>query len=254
MTVLAVALGAIGPLAGTAQAQGQSGPPPGWSFSVTPYGWVPSISGTVSTPLPRVGDSSFDIGSGTVLSSLSTVPVMVAGEARYGRFALVGDIFYAGLQQDLNTRDVLFDGGHTRVLSTIANLLGMVRVVETPSQGFEVGAGVRIWSMSTKLSLNPGLEPGAIQKSSASWADPVVAARYTAMLSPRFGVTVYGDIGGFGAGSQLTWQALGSLDYSVTDRMILRGGWRYLYVEKSRGSFGVDIGFSGPFLAATFRF
>ena len=110
--------------------------------------------------------------------------------------------------------------------------------------------------MNTKVSLNPGLAPGAIRKASLTWADPLLAARYHAMLSPRFGVSVYADVGGFDAGSRLTWQAIGSLDYDVTHWATLRAGWRYLAVDRAlrRGGFGVDVGFNGPFFAATFRF
>jgi hypothetical protein len=76
------------------------------------------------------------------------------------------------------------------------------------------------------------------------------------MLSPRFGVTAYADVGGFNTGSRLTWQAIGSLDYDLTNWATLRTGWRYLKVDKwnAGGSVGLDLGFNGPFFAATFRF
>ena len=56
------------------------------------------------------------------------------------------------------------------------------------------------------------------------------------------------------AGSRLTWQAVGSLDYDLTSRTVLRAGWRYLSVDKKSGNVGVDLGFNGPFVSATFRF
>ncbi|MDO9713820.1 porin family protein [Paracraurococcus lichenis] len=247
--VLAVTLVAM-----ASAAQAQSEPPPIWTFSVAPYAWVPALRGNVHTPLPRVGDRNFEVGGGTVITDLDALPAMIAGEARYGRLAVVGDFFYAALQQDLNTRDLLWQGGHTRVTSTVGTLLGMVRLIEAPRQSIEVGAGTRIWNFITKVSLNPGLEPGAIRKASLSWADPLVAARYRVMLSPRFGVSVYADVGGFDAGSRLTWQAIGSLDYDLTDWARLRVGWRHLNVDRQSGSFGVDLGFSGPFVAASLRF
>ena len=235
-------------------AEGAAAAPPAWQFSITPYVWLPALRGTLQTPLPRLGDPSTEISSGSVLTNLARVPVMLAGEARYGRFALVGDFFYAGVDQDISTRGIGFQNGHTILVSTFGTLLGMVRAVETPSQYVELGGGARIWNFNVKLSLNPGLLPGAIGKGSASWADPIVAARYGAMLSPRLGATVYADIGGFDTGSRLTWQVLGSLDYGLTDSTVVRAGWRYLSVDRTRGSFGVDIGFNGPFLAASFRF
>jgi hypothetical protein len=237
-------------------AQAQSGPPPGWEFSLTPYAWLPAIRGTVQTPLPRVGDRSSSLGSGTLVTDLDALPVMIAGEARYGRFSVLGDFFYAALAQDLNTRDLLWQGGHSRVTSSVGTLLGMFRVLEAPRQSLDIGAGTRIWDFTTKVSLSPGLEPGVIRKSSVTWADPLVGARYHAMLSPRFGVTVYGDVGGFNTGSRLTWQAVGSIDYDLTNWTTLRAGWRYLSVDKrnASGSVGLDLGFNGPFFAATFRF
>jgi len=229
-------------------------PPPSWQFSVTPYIWLPALSGSLETPLPRIGDPGFDIGSGTVLTNLARVPVMLAGEVRYGRFALFGDFVYAGVEQDINTRRVAFQDGHTILDSTFGTLLGMVRAVETPTQSFDLGAGTRVWNFGTKISLNPGLAPGAIRKTSLSWADPLLAARYAATLSPQFGVSLYGDIGGFSAGSRLTWQALGSLDYHLAAGTTLHAGWRYVFVDRERGSYGVNVGFNGPFFGATFRF
>jgi hypothetical protein len=243
---------ALGALAGGASAQTTR--PPGWEFSVTPYAWLPALGGIIRTPLPRVGDRDFGLGSGSVVDDLSAIPVMVAGEARYGRFSLLGDFFYAALEQDLDTRDVAWRGGHARVTSAVGTVLGAYRVLDEPRQSLDVGAGARIWNFSTKVSLNAGLEPGAIRNNSATWSDPLLAGRYRAVLSPRLGVTVYADVGGFGAGSRLTWQAVGSLDYDLTHSATLRAGWRYLAVDRTRGGFGVDLGFNGPFFAATFRF
>jgi hypothetical protein len=240
----------------TAGAWAQSAPPPGWEFSITPYAWLPAIRGTIQTPLPRVGDRSFGLGAGSVVTDLDALPAMISGEARYGRFSILGDFFYAALAQNLNTRDLLWQGGHTRVTSSVGTVLGLFRVLEEPRQSVDIGAGARIWGFTNKISLNPGLEPGVIRKTSLNWADPLVGARYHAMLSPRFGVTVYGDVGGFNTGSRLTWQAIGSVDYDVTKSATVRAGWRYLSVDKQNasGSVGLDLGFNGPFLAATFRF
>ena len=230
-------------------------PPPALSFALTPYAWLPALRGSVQSPLPQLDGRSVALGSGTVFTDLSTVPVMLAGEMRYGRFAFVGDLFFAGLEQDVRVgRDRLFNGGHVRAVTTFVTLLGMVSVVETPSQRLELGAGTRIWNFNNKLSLNPGLIGGAIVKSSLSWADPLLAARYAARLSPRLGVTIAGDVGGFDAGSRLTWQVQGSLDYAVTPATQVRAGWRYLNVDRTQGSTGVDLGFNGPFIATTFRF
>jgi opacity protein-like surface antigen len=167
---------------------------------------------------------------------------------------VVGDLLYLGLEQGLNTRDVAFQGGHARVNTTIGSLLGLFRVLELPDQSLDIGAGVRIWNAETKLSLNPGRLPGVIQKDSITWSDPLVAARYHIDLTKSFGLSAYGDIGSFDAGSVLTWQAMGSLDYSLSQSTVLRAGWRYLTFDKKRIDSRLDLGFNGPFIAATFRF
>jgi hypothetical protein len=272
------AMGAIGMLIGTVQAQevlppqagaehhrapppsaGGTPPdpaaPPRWEFTLTPYVWLPALRGTLQTPLPRIGERSAELSSGTVFADIDGPPVMVSGEVRYGRFAVVADVVHSALRQDLQTpRDLLFEGGHARVVNTIATVLGMVRVVETPAQGAEIGAGFRYWSFDNKLSFNPGLLPGVIAKSSTQWAEPVIAARYGASLSPRFGLSVYADVGSFETGSRLSWQAVGSADYAIADNVTLRAGWRYLHVERTRGDFRFDLAYNGPFFAVSFRF
>ena len=118
------------------------------------------LRGNLRTPLPRLGDQSFGLSSGSLLSDLDALPVMIAGEARYGRFAVVGDFFYPALAQDLNTRNLLWQGGHSRVTSSVGTMLGMFRVLEEPQQS-SIWAPVPASGISrTKVSLNPGLEAG----------------------------------------------------------------------------------------------
>ena len=183
-----------------------------------------------------------------------TVPVMLTAEARYDRFTLLGDLVYAGMKPELSGPGVVFGGGHAVLLNTTAAALGLYRVYAAPRMGFEIGGGLRYWDVSTKLSLDPGLLPGYIAKSTMSWVEPVIAARYTAAFSPRAGVSLYADLGGFGAGSRLSWQGIASLDYAATEWAVVKVGWRSLGFEKNRNALDITTGFNGPFLAATFRF
>jgi len=226
---------------------------PGWSFALTPYAWLPGVSGGITTPYQRV-QPHFDMGSGKVLGDLSSAPIMLTAEARYDRFTLLGDIVYAGVRPPLQTRGVVFDGGHALLLNTTLEMLGLYRVYAAPRMAFEVGGGMRYWDVSTKISLDPGLAPGYINKTTMSWIEPVIAARYTAAFSPRAGVTLYGDLGGFGAGSRLSWQGIGSIDYAFADWAVGKVGWRSLGFEKSRNGIDLNTGFNGPFMAVSFRF
>lgn len=240
--------------AGGGRAHAHAPPPPAWEFYVTPYAWFAGLNGSLRTPLDRFPGRDFSADFDTLLADISGVPIMGMAEVRYGRFGVVGDLLYLSLDQNLDTRDVAFRGGHSLVNTAIGNVLGLYRALDLPNQSLDIGAGVRIWSTTAKVSLNPGLLPGAIQKSTTTWADPLIAARYHLALSDRFGLTAYGDVGGFSAGSVLTWQAIGAIDYRASEAIVLSLGWRYLSFDRKRGDFHLDLGFTGPFIAATFRF
>ena len=66
--------------------------------------------------------------------------------------------------------------------------------------------------------------------------EPVVGARLVADLTDRLQVRLGGDAGGFGAGSDLTWNALGELGIKIIEPVSIRLGY---------GAFGIDWDTSG---------
>jgi hypothetical protein len=56
-------------------------------------------------------------------------------------------------------------------------------------------------------------------------------------LSPKIVVNILGDVGGWGTGSQLEYQAAGLLGYRIKPALTLQVGYRYLNVDyrTSRG-------------------
>jgi len=53
------------------------------------------------------------------------------------------------------------------------------------------------------------------------------------------------DIGGFGVGSQLTWQGYGALGCQFTQRIYSEVGYRYLYVDYQHDGFVYDTATRG---------
>ena len=45
---------------------------------------------------------------------------------------------------------------------------------------------------------------------SAAWEDPLIAARFHREFGNGFGLTAYGDLGGFGVAAHVDWQLLGT--------------------------------------------
>jgi hypothetical protein len=66
---------------------------PGWTYRVTPYGWLTSMDGTqtVRGRSVKVDASFIDI----VEESDTLVALMGDFEARYGRFALLADVVWS---------------------------------------------------------------------------------------------------------------------------------------------------------------
>jgi hypothetical protein len=63
----------------------------GWTFTVAPYFWVAGISGDIAQfGLP---EAHIDANFGDILQNLDFA-FMAAGEARYDRYSVFGDIIY----------------------------------------------------------------------------------------------------------------------------------------------------------------
>lgn len=82
------------------------------------------------------------------------------------------------------------------------------------------------------------------------WLDPYVgfAGRYN--FSKSFYLTGKADIGGFGIGSEITWQGYGALGCQVTRSIFLEAGYRYLYTDYDHGGFVYDVTQSGAQITA----
>ena len=82
------------------------------------------------------------------------------------------------------------------------------------------------------------------------WLDPYVgiAARYN--LSKAWYLTGKADIGGFGIGSEITWQGSCALGCQVTRYIFVEAGYRYLYTDYNHDGFLYDVTQSGAQITA----
>ena len=62
------------------------------------------------------------------------------------------------------------------------------------------------------------------------------------------------DGGGFGVGSDVTWQVAVTANYKVSEHFYLSGGWRHLYIDYTDGGADFEGSMTGPIVGATFRF
>jgi hypothetical protein len=92
------------------------------------------------------------------------------------------------------------------------------------------------------------------------WVDPFVGARIRHEFGNNKTVTLEGDIGGFGAGSEFSWQVVGTYGFDVNvfgSTMHSIVGYRALAVDYSEngrfGKNGIDYLQHGPLLGAKFN-
>ena len=86
------------------------------------------------------------------------------------------------------------------------------------------------------------------------WVDPYVGLRARYNLSEAFYVTAKGDVGGFGAGSQVSAEAIGAVGCQITRRVWAEAGYKYLYVDYRRGGFVYDISNGGALVTVGVNF
>jgi opacity protein-like surface antigen len=91
-----------------------------------------------------------------------------------------------------------------------------------------------------------------------TWVDPLVGLILRTPGGNRLHAQVYTEIGGFGAGSDFTWQVFPTVGYKFTDRFSLEVGYRWLDLDYKAGEgnerFAYDVLTQGPVGGLAFRF
>jgi hypothetical protein len=221
---------------------------------VTPYLWLASVHATTLTPLEREPQVNSDVSFIDLLSHLDGAPFMGSFEVRYGSFGFLVDAIHLPVSTTIRTHDVFYQGGNAELHANVGTGVALWRVVEDPVQFADAGLGFRAWGFQADLGLNPGLLAGVSVSRSAGWTDPLIGGRYHRELGNGFGLTAYGDVGGFGVGAHTDWQVLGTVDYSLSLSWNLHLGYRSLNFDITGSRFGFNVHMRGPILAGTFRF
>ena len=181
---------------------------------------------------------------------------MAAGEVHYGRFGLLQDLVYADLGSDgtLSGPFASSVGIDTdMLLSTTA--LGY-RAFDGNGWLLEPFAGARYVDLETDVRIVGG-GPLGLSRSAAvdlSWWDPVIGLRARAPVTQRLSAGGFFDIGGFGAGSEFSWEIYAGLDYPFTDYLSAVAGVRYLSIDDEDDGADLKLDTYGPVLGATLRF
>lgn len=162
----------------------------GWQFTFAPYFWAAGLSGDIGQfGLPEV---HIDADFGDILNNLDFA-FMAAGEARYDRFSIVGDVIYTKLGADADTPAGILADSVDVTSKTFAGLLGVgYAVLEDQDGHLDVVGGMRVWSAKTEISFNGGILAGVDVEDSATWVDAVAGLRGNYFFTPEIYVTGWG--------------------------------------------------------------
>ncbi len=222
-----------------------------WEFIIAPYALVPSIEGDAS--VGRVEGVDIDVGPDDIINNLE-LGAMIQLEAHhesgygislaYNFMDLSGGATAPGGQNSLKA-DIyqgIFEGyGIYRVSSARGPL--------------DFYGGIRWWDIDVELKAN-GIK---VVENSPDWVDPVVGVRWIPQISENWHVILKGDIGGFGVGSNFTWNLQGGFIWDATDYLSLVFEYRALSVDYSTGQVGTPNRFAydtithGPLFGLAFR-
>ncbi|WP_151705354.1 hypothetical protein [Nitrincola alkalilacustris] len=163
---------------------------------------------------------------------------------------LLGDLTYASLSDSENLSGIPVKGSVRQSSFTAA---AGYQVVNEPDLSIDALFGARFWQVRASVN-TPAPLPIQSASKTESWTDPILAARMNARISPEWSFILYGDIGGFGVGSEKTWQWVGTMNYQLRDDLYLSGGYRQMKVDFDDGRTRVDVEMSGPIIGMTLRF
>lgn len=121
-------------------------------------------------------------------------------------------------------------------------------------RSFQAFAGARYNYISGDLTFSG--PAGRVATGTQEWWDPIVGANLSLpLIKDRLTFDGHFDVGGFGAGSDVTWQAYPYLNWRFSRRGSVQLGYRWLGTDYETGSgvnkFRYDVVVQGPQIGLT---
>ncbi|MDT8328685.1 MAG: hypothetical protein RQ750_15095 [Roseovarius sp.] len=217
------------------------------STQITIYGWLAGATGEFR-PFVGAPTLEFDNSFGEVLGDLDAA-FFASAQLRRDRFVAVADVSYASLSREGFVPPGIPASGKISQLAITA--LGGARVHDSDRLTVDLLGGARLWDLGGRVSVPLA---GVSIAPDKTFVDPVVATRINAPLIPRLSALLQADIGGFGVGSDLTYQVAGTLNYRAGRRSYVSAGWRHLHLDYDDAGTRFVGSQTGPIIGFTRRF
>lgn len=233
---IAAALVASGALtAGAQQAPGDD-----WDVSVAPYFMGAAMSGTTAV---RGREVDVEMSASDIFSNLQFGAMGIV-VARKGQWGFGADAIWMALGTTVRNTNVDFNQGAFA-------FYGLRRL----GSAADLTLGMRVNTLQGELGFKT---PGTDVSQDQTWVDPIVGVILRSPGERRVRLKVYTELGGFGAGSDLTWQIFPTIGLAFGDRFSLEAGYRWLDVDYQDGEgnerFAYDVLTQGPVAGLAIRF
>ena len=204
-----------------------------WDWTVTPYVWLSALEGDVGVKGVKapVDESVSD------LLDMLEFNASVALDANNGEWGVASEVYYVSLEDDSTTAIGKVKG---EVDQWILSSVPYFRAVDDDRMTLDVGAGARYMYLSLDVTT-----PANKKSGSKDWVDPLVMTRVKFPIKEKCYFSLSGDIGGFGVGSDLTWQLTAVAGHSFTEKVDLLIGYRHLDVDYYHSGVTYDMEASG---------
>jgi hypothetical protein len=203
-----------------------------WQFLIEPYIMFPSMSG--ETGVRNLPSVNVDANVSDIFSRLQ-FGAMLYLEAQTDKWAITSDLLYMKLQQDI-TPNIIINSGEATAKQLGYELAGLYRIAPF----LEAGVGMRLNSINSEVNILRNRVLGGTQSLGASltrtWVDPIIVVRFTEDIDNKWLFVIRGDLGGFGIGSNFTWQVQGYVGYRFSKLFQTSVGYRAIGINYDKGS------------------
>lgn len=240
----------------------EKSPVDGWRFEIAPFLWAAEMDGKVGIgPVSAETEVSF-----SDIFDAMEFGAMAHAEIGWRRFGLLVDGMYIRLGDDSRVAGIKID---TTLEQSILQFTPSYRFGPydlSPRDGEESESMWKLWLLPEVFAggryvrIEGNLDPSGIPSRSDSkdWLDPIVGARIGLGLTRRLSFSARGDIGGFGAASELTWSANALLKFQVSEHFGLLAGYHVLDWDFHDGTgnktFDYNMQLRGPILGMNWGF
>ncbi|HLT03108.1 MAG TPA: hypothetical protein VK001_13055 [Geminicoccaceae bacterium] len=227
-----------------------------WSLSIAPYLWAAAMDGHATVGGTR---SDVDVPFKDTLEDLSGGAMLLVSLEK-GRFGIAADGLFARVSPDSEVGDIEIDATTDSAQLAVGPYYRLVEwQYGTSASGRPLllvvapEAGLRLTYMRTEIEVRGG--PTA--DGSETWIDPLIGSRIRLGLSDHWGIAAEGNFGGFGVGSDFTWNVQAFVGYRTTlfgRDTTFALGYRALSQDYDHDDFEWDVIMHGPVLGSSVRF